>query len=560
MDLLLKHLGKHEISDYVNETVRKHIGSPHIGGLSPSRGSHQSDAFVNGLHENLGQMNLGDRFQPANVNFSLDYQPPRQTYPPNSVREDVAPQRYQPRVSGVWGRDQDRQVRQPQRDITKKVKVNAPEFDGRMDPNVFSDWLVAIEEYFDWYEMIDSERVRFAKMKLTNSAKMYWQNVLQDMLRLGEPPITQWAVMKAKLQDKYIPPSYKSQFFSTMINLKQMTLSVADYSSKFEEARLRCSEFHAEDQFAVCTRFVNGLRFDIQRMVRLHAPHTVEDAYQKALEVEKFNRPSSFAHTGQSKSQSMSFNGYSPRTPIDLVHLPPHMRVSEPAETFATHIHDLHAEIRRKISLSNEEYKLAADVHRRSKEFNVGDHVMVRIRPERIPKTFSKKLYARAMAPYSIIRKMGSIAYLLDLPNDMDISPVFNIEDLLPYRGTFEPSTLPSSVSAGDASKGAPTVPSLQFSKETVDTILDDEFMTSRDGGFRRFLVKWHGRPDSDATWIQEDDLRHLDSSLLDCYLSFHSSESSSFQPGGNDGAWSRPLYKPKRDRKPKSNEDFYYY
>ena len=55
----------------------------------------------------------------------------------------------------------------------KKVKVSAPEFDGRMDPNAFSDWLVSIEEYFNWYEMIDSERVRFAKMKLTNLAKIY---------------------------------------------------------------------------------------------------------------------------------------------------------------------------------------------------------------------------------------------------------------------------------------------------------------------------------------------------------------------------------------------------
>ena len=44
-------------------------------------------------------------------------------------------------------------------------------------------------------------------------------------------------------------------------------------------------------------------------MVRLHAPHTIEDAYQKALEVEKFNRPSFFAHTGQPKSQSMSSDG-----------------------------------------------------------------------------------------------------------------------------------------------------------------------------------------------------------------------------------------------------------
>ena len=150
-------------------------------------------------------------------------------------------------------------------------------------------------------------------------------------------------------------------------------------------------------------------------------------------------------------------NDYSPCTPIDLVPLPPHMRVSEPAENFAKHVHDLHDEIRRKISISNEEYKLAANVHRRSKEFNVSEYVMVHIRPERI----SKKLYARAMSPYSIIRKLGSNAYLLDLPNDMDISPVFNVEDLLPYQGTFEPSTLPFSVSASEASKGAPTMPLL---------------------------------------------------------------------------------------------------
>ena len=65
--------------------------------------------------------------------------------------------------------------------------------------------------------------------------------------------------------------------------------------------------------------------------------------------------------------------------------------MSEPTENFAKHIHDLHAEIKRKISLSNKEYKLATDVHRRSKEFNVGDYVMVRIRPERIPKILKDK-------------------------------------------------------------------------------------------------------------------------------------------------------------------------
>ena len=58
-------------------------------------------------------------------------------------------------------------------------------------------------------------------------------------------------------------------------------------------------------------------------------------------------------------------------------------------------------------------------------------------------------------------------------------------------------------MSTGEASKGASTVPSLQYFKEMVDIILDDESVTSRNGGFRRLLVKWHGRPDSDATRIQ---------------------------------------------------------
>ena len=118
---------------------------------------------------------------------------------------------------------------------------------------------------------------------------------------------------------------------------------------------------------------------------------------------------------------------------------------------------------------------------------------------KRYPKTFC----ATAMGPYSIIRKLRFNAYLLDLPNDMDINHVFNIEDLLSYRGTFEPSNLSSSMSTDEARKGAPTMPLLQYSKETMDIILDDEFVTSRYGGFRRFLVKWHGRHDSDATWIQ---------------------------------------------------------
>jgi len=40
-------------------------------------------------------------------------------------------------------------------DVTRKVKIEAPTFDGTYDPRVFSDWLEDTDHYFDWYGMDD---------------------------------------------------------------------------------------------------------------------------------------------------------------------------------------------------------------------------------------------------------------------------------------------------------------------------------------------------------------------------------------------------------------------
>lgn len=51
-------------------------------------------------------------------------------------------------------------------DITRRVKVDTPSFDGSLDPSVFVDWLHSLEDYFDWCGMTDDKKVLFAKMKL----------------------------------------------------------------------------------------------------------------------------------------------------------------------------------------------------------------------------------------------------------------------------------------------------------------------------------------------------------------------------------------------------------
>ena len=90
----------------------------------------------------------------------------------------------------------------------------------------------------------------------------------------------------------------------------------------------------------------------------------------------------------------------------------------------------MHADFQQKIAQSNENYKLAANVHRRKLKFNKGDYVMVRIHPERFPKHPFKKLFARAYGPYRILKHPCPNAYLIDLPFDLTICPIFKVEDL----------------------------------------------------------------------------------------------------------------------------------
>ena len=54
--------------------------------------------------------------------------------------------------------------------------------------------------------------------------------------------------------------------------------------------------------------------------------------------------------------------------------------------------------------------------------------------------------------------------------------------------------------------------------KESIDAILDEQIVSTRDGGVYRFLVRWRRHLDSDCTWITRDELQQLDPNLLEYY------------------------------------------
>ena len=80
--------------------------------------------------------------------------------------------------------------------------------------------------------------------------------------------------------------------------------------------------------------------------------------------------------------------------------------------------------------------KSYADVRHRPLEFEVGDHVFLKVMPKRGVVRFGKrgKLLSRFIGPFEILEMVGTIAYRLALPPSMsDVHEVFHISILRKY-------------------------------------------------------------------------------------------------------------------------------
>ena len=111
------------------------------------------------------------------------------------------------------------------------------------------------------------------------------------------------------------------------------------------------------------------------------------------------------------------------------------MHQSGDKEVRAKEIKKLHKEVRLKIEKNNAKYVEQANRRRKYVEFEVGELVWVHLRKDRFPPGKFGKLKPRVDGPFKIIEKIGENAYKLQLPDEYEISPMFNVKDLRAYHG-----------------------------------------------------------------------------------------------------------------------------
>jgi hypothetical protein len=141
---------------------------------------------------------------------------------------------------------------------------------------------------------------------------------------------------------------------------------------------------------------------------------------------------------------------------------------------------------------------------RESRHFAEGDEVLLRAKniTTRRP---SKKFDVRYLGLFTVSKRIGKIAYRLDLPPSMSrLHPVFNVSLLEPWyppelESNFRPGTIqiPDDIAVGD--------------RYEVEGILEHKDTQARG---REYLVKWLGWPVEDSTWEPANHLDHCEEIL----------------------------------------------
>jgi hypothetical protein len=173
-------------------------------------------------------------------------------------------------------------------EATKRVRVNIPDFHGKLDPYAFHDWFTSLEDYFEWFGLAAERKVQFVKMKLKGQARVWWQSVEDQLYRLRQLAITDWEEMRLKLQEKYLPVDYEEMLFEELLFLRQGATTVEEYTNRFHELSIRSHVSETERQ--TIARYKAGLREDIRKDLLTVRLVSVEEANQLALRLEQQSR------------------------------------------------------------------------------------------------------------------------------------------------------------------------------------------------------------------------------------------------------------------------------
>jgi hypothetical protein len=159
--------------------------------------------------------------------------------------------------------------------------------------------------------------------------------------------------------------------------------------------------------------------------------------------------------------------------------------------------------IRENLRVAQTRQKSYADNRRRPLEFEEGDYVYLKVSPLRGMRRFKVKgkLSPRFIGPFLILKRVGEVAYQLELPNHLaDVHDVFHVSQLKKCLRVPEEQLPMEELSVQD---------DLMYA-EYPTKILDTLTRVTRNKVITMCKVQWSHHGENEATWEREEEL-HID-------------------------------------------------
>ncbi|GKE70090.1 putative reverse transcriptase domain-containing protein [Tanacetum coccineum] len=155
-------------------------------------------------------------------------------------------------------------------------------------------------------------------------------------------------------------------------------------------------------------------------------------------------------------------------------------------------------QIKQRIQATHGQQKSYADLKRKLMEFQVRDRVMLKVSPWKGVVHFGKrgKLNPRYVGPFKVLERVGSVAYKLELPQELiRVHNTFYVSNLKKCYSN-EPLAVPL--------KGLHVDDMLHFVEEPVE-IMDQEVKRLKQRCIPIVKVQWNSRRGPEFTWERED-------------------------------------------------------
>jgi hypothetical protein len=159
-------------------------------------------------------------------------------------------------------------------------RYKPPTFNGREGPLAAEEWLRALERIFKHIACSDTQKVSCAVFQLAEDADHWWESYQRTRTEAQQLELT-WEGFKELILQRYFPQSFRDQKETEFLELKQGSMSVVEYETKFNQLS-RYAIHLVDTDIKKARRFERGLRPEIGGIMAGLGLTTYAEAIERA--------------------------------------------------------------------------------------------------------------------------------------------------------------------------------------------------------------------------------------------------------------------------------------